>query len=98
VIAQSFADIFFNNSFKNGLLPVVLAEDEVDYLHRSVNKQSGYQVTVDLEQCRVYDDAGFSATFAVDDFRRNCMLKGLDDIALTLQHEDKISQFEAARR
>ncbi len=97
VLAQSFADIFYNNSFKNGLLPVVLTEQEIEHIHQQVNSRPGYNLTVDLEEKRVFDGFGFSATFSVDEFRRNCMLKGLDDIALTLQHEDKITQFESTR-
>jgi 3-isopropylmalate/(R)-2-methylmalate dehydratase small subunit len=98
IIAQSFADIFYNNSFKNGLLPVVLSEDEVDHLHRAVDARPAYEVTVDLEQLKVYDAFGFSASFTVDEFRRKCMLQGLDDIALTLQQEDKITAYENAHR
>ncbi|MEQ1904866.1 MAG: 3-isopropylmalate dehydratase small subunit [Pirellulaceae bacterium] len=97
VIAQSFADIFFNNCFKNGLLPVVLTEAEVDHIHRRVAAKPGYQLTVDLEQLQVTDDEGFCAKFTVDEFRRNCMLKGLDDIGLTLEHVDEIEAFEKRR-
>ncbi len=97
VIAQSFADIFFNNCFKNGLLPVVLTEAEVDHIHRQIAAKPGYRLTVDLENLRVTDEAGFSAKFSVDEFRRNCMLKGLDDIGLTLQHVDAIEAFEKRR-
>ncbi|MBX3419066.1 MAG: 3-isopropylmalate dehydratase small subunit [Pirellulaceae bacterium] len=97
VIAQSFADIFFNNCFKNGVLPVVLTESEVDHLHRAVAANPGYQVTVDLESLAVYDDQGFRASFSVDEFRRDCMLRGLDDIGLTLEHVDQINKFEARR-
>jgi 3-isopropylmalate/(R)-2-methylmalate dehydratase small subunit len=98
VIAQSFADIFFNNSFKNGLLPVVLTEAEVEHIHQQIAQHPGYQLTVDLEQCRLFDEFGFEASFVVDEFRRNCMLNGLDDIGLTLMHEDKITAFEQARQ
>lgn len=97
VIAQSFADIFFNNCFKNGVLPVVLTESEVDLLHRAVAANPGYQVTVDLESLAVYDDQGFRASFSVDEFRRDCMLRGLDDIGLTLEHVDQINKFETRR-
>lgn len=97
VIAQSFADIFFNNCFKNGVLPVVLTEAEVDHLHRAVAANPGYQVTVDLESLAVYDDQGFRASFSVDEFRRDCMLRGVDDIGLTLEHVDQINKFEARR-
>ncbi len=97
VIAQSFADIFYNNCFKNGVLPVVLGEDEIEHLHRQVAAQPGYQLTVDLEQLVVDDESGFSAKFAVDEFRRDCLLRGLDDIGLTLEHVDKIAAYEARR-
>ena len=94
VIAPSFADIFANNSTKNGFLNVTLTEDEVTELMRR-SQQDGYQLTVDLEQRRVYDDRGFSADFQIDDFVRHCLLNGLDDIGLTLQHESDIAAYEA---
>jgi 3-isopropylmalate/(R)-2-methylmalate dehydratase small subunit len=94
VIAESFADIFFNNCFKNGLLPVTLSAAEVDQLHRNCAARSGYQVTVDLERLEVRDDQGFLARFTVDDFRRKCLLEGLDDIGLTLQHAASIDAYE----
>jgi len=94
VIASSFADIFANNSTKNGFLTVTLTDDEVaDLMRRS--QPEGYQLTVDLEQCKVYDDQGFSANFQIDDFVRHCLLNGLDDIGLTLQHESDIAAYEA---
>ena len=95
VIASSFADIFANNSSKNGFLTVVLREEEVAELMRRVQEKPNYQLTVDLEQCKVYDDSGFRATFQMDDFVRHCLLEGLDDIGLTLQHESEISAYEA---
>ena len=95
VIAPSFADIFANNSAKNGFLNVALGEDEVAELMRRAQKQANYQLTVDLEQCKVYDDCGFSASFPIDEFVRHCLLEGLDDIGLTLQHEAEISDYEA---
>jgi 3-isopropylmalate/(R)-2-methylmalate dehydratase small subunit len=96
VIAPSFADIFYNNSFKNGLLPVRLSEEELDELFRRAEKHKPYRLTVDLERRRVSDESGFSATFEIDEFRRHNLLHGLDDIAQTLQHEDKITAYEAA--
>ncbi len=96
VIAPSFADIFFNNCFKNGLLPVRLSEEEVDELFRRASQYQPYRLTVDLEQLTVTDDHGFSASFAVDEFRRHNLLHGLDDIALTLQHEAAIAAYEAS--
>ncbi len=94
VIGSSFADIFANNSSKNGFLTVVLLEDEVAELMRRAEAKHGYQLTVDLEQCRVSDDEGFSATFSMDEFVRHCLLEGLDDIGLTLQHEAEIAAYE----
>ena len=97
VIAPSFADIFYNNCFKNGLLPVVLDEASVATLTQRATEIVGYQATVDLEQCEVRDDLGLRASFSVDEFRRHCMLEGLDDIALTLRHAARITAFEANR-
>ena len=97
VIAPSYADIFYNNCFKNGLLPVQLSEDQVDELFRRVDANPGYQLTVDLDNQTVSDDSGLEYRFEVDPFRRHCLLKGLDDIGLTLEHEDKISKFENER-
>jgi 3-isopropylmalate/(R)-2-methylmalate dehydratase small subunit len=96
VIAPSFADIFYNNCFKNGLLPVRLSEEQVEELFQRA-KRPGYRLNIDLENCRVTDDAGFDASFEVDSFRRDCMLAGLDDIGLTLKHVDRIAAYEAAR-
>jgi 3-isopropylmalate/(R)-2-methylmalate dehydratase small subunit len=94
VIGTSFADIFANNSTKNGFLNVTLCEEEVAELMRRA-QTDGYQLTVDLEQRKVYDDQGFSASFPIDDFVRQCLLEGLDDIGLTLQHEAEITAYEA---
>lgn len=98
VIAPSFADIFFNNSFKNGLLPIVLPADVVDGLFKKVASQSGYQLTIDLAQQKVVTPEGDSFSFEVDAFRKYCLLNGLDDIGLTLQHADAIRQYEVARK
>lgn len=97
VIAPSFADIFYNNCFKNGLLPIVLSEEDVETLMKKASEQAPYSLTIDLENLKVDDGQGFSRSFEVDDFRRHCLLNGLDDIGLTLQHEDKITAFEEAR-
>ena len=94
IIAPSFADIFRNNCFQNGMLPVVLPEERVRELMSRAEARPGYQATVDLETCQVYDAEGFKASFEVDDFRRHCLLHGLDDIALTLQHEGRILAYE----
>ncbi|SEM68988.1 3-isopropylmalate dehydratase small subunit [Lihuaxuella thermophila] len=95
IIAPSFADIFYNNCFKNGMLPVALNEEQVDTLFRKASGQEGYRLTVDLEQKRVYDDEGLSYEFEVDEYRRYCLLNGLDDIGITLQSEKSIAAYEA---
>ena len=95
VISSSFADIFANNSTKNGFLTVLLKEDEAAELMRRARENGDYQLTVDLEQCEVRDDQGFRAKFPVDEFVRHCLLNGLDDIGLTLQHEAEIAAYEA---
>ena len=95
VIAPSFADIFANNCSKNGVLAVVLTEQEVAELVRRARKIPQYQLKIDLEQLRVTDELGFSATFTIDDFTRHCLLEGLDDIGLTMQHEREIAAYEA---
>jgi 3-isopropylmalate/(R)-2-methylmalate dehydratase small subunit len=94
VIASSFADIFANNSLKNGLLTVRLNEEQIADLTRRSREIENYQLTVDLETLRVEDGQGFAATFAMDEFSRRCLLNGLDDIALTLQHEALIEVYE----
>ncbi|MCM2373750.1 3-isopropylmalate dehydratase small subunit [Aporhodopirellula aestuarii] len=95
VIAPSFADIFYNNSFKNGLLPIVLSEADVEELFQRAAKGNPYQLTVNLEDQTVSDGEGFERSFEIDPSRRHKLLHGLDDIAETLQHEDKISEYEA---
>jgi 3-isopropylmalate/(R)-2-methylmalate dehydratase small subunit len=95
VIAPSFADIFYNNCFKNGVLPVRLSEEDVQTLFERCGS-GGKQLTVDLENLKVYDSSGLSFSFEVDESRRYNMLNGLDDIALTLKHDDKIAAYEAA--
>ena len=97
ILAPSFADIFYNNSFKNGLLPVVLPEAAIDELFRRAKAQTGYQLTVDLQNCLVTDTSGLRLPFELDSFRRHSLLHGLDDIALTLQQADKIAAYERAR-
>jgi 3-isopropylmalate/(R)-2-methylmalate dehydratase small subunit len=96
VIAPTFADIFFNNCFKNGVLPVKLSEEIVEDLFQRCRKHPGYRLTVDLGQQTITDDHGLRLSFDVDAFRRHCLLNGLDDIALTLQHEAKITTYETA--
>jgi 3-isopropylmalate/(R)-2-methylmalate dehydratase small subunit len=95
VISSSFGDIFANNSAKNGFLAVRLSEDEVAELMQQAEEIDGYQVTIDLEKCEVRDEQGFRATFPMDEFVRHCLLNGLDDIGLTLQHEAEIEAYEA---
>ena len=96
VIASSFADIFANNSLKNGLLTVRLSDEQVAEIMRRAASIEGYRLTVDLERLVVEDASGFTASFAMDEFARHCLLNGLDDIGLTLQHEAEIAAFEAA--
>ena len=96
IIAPSFADIFYNNCFKNGLLPVRLDEQTVDELFKRTAAHPGYRLTVDLESLTVSDEHGLKLTFEVDPFRRHSLLNGLDDIGLTLEHEPLISAYEAS--
>lgn len=98
IIAPSFADIFFNNCFKNGMLPVVLKESEVDDLFHALYAKEGYTLDVDLEAQTVRDNEGRSFSFAIDPFRKKCLLEGLDDIGLTLAEADKIRAFEQLRK
>src|SRR5512134_202527 len=99
VIAPSFGDIFFNNCFKNGFLPVVLKDAEVDRIFHDVAAFPGFRLTVDLAQQAVsYPDASRTFRFEIDPFRKHCLLNGLDDIGLTLRHEEKIRAFEERRR
>src|SRR5207253_3966160 len=99
VIAPSFADIFFNNCFKNGLLPIVLSESEVDSLFHQTAAFPGFKLTIDLERQTVATPDGSSVfSFDVDPFRKHCMLNGLDDIGLTLKHADEIRAFEEKRK
>ncbi|AMA73272.1 3-isopropylmalate dehydratase small subunit [Aneurinibacillus thermoaerophilus] len=94
IIAPSFADIFHNNCFKNGILPIVLPEETVDRLFRNITETEGYKLTVDLENNKITDEQGLEIAFSVDAYRRECLLKGLDDIGITLIHEDKIAEYE----
>jgi 3-isopropylmalate/(R)-2-methylmalate dehydratase small subunit len=94
IIAPSFADIFFNNCFKNGILPIVLDEVQVDELFRDVADEEGYRLDVDLEAQAITRPGGNTITFEVDAFRKHCLLEGLDDIGLTMQHVDDIRAYE----
>ncbi|MGB5096318.1 MAG: 3-isopropylmalate dehydratase small subunit [Porticoccaceae bacterium] len=98
LIAPSYADIFYNNCFKNGLLPIVLSDDEVDDLFRQVTVTEGYQLTIDLAGQTVTRPDGRIYHFEVDEFRKHCLLEGLDEIGLTLAHSDQIRAFEARHR
>jgi len=103
VIAPSFADIFHKNCFENGLVPVIMTQEQVDTIMGKAQGSPGYELTVDLERCEVSDAEGFKAPFVVHEdpgtheFRRNTLLNGLDEIALTLQQDEKIAAFEAKR-
>jgi len=98
IIAPSFADIFYNNCFKNGILPVTLPDAQVDELFRRTEQTEGYRLTVDLETQTVTDDSGLKIPFQVDPFRRDCLLNGWDDIGLTMRFEDRISAYEKAHQ
>ncbi|RDE24465.1 3-isopropylmalate dehydratase small subunit [Motiliproteus coralliicola] len=98
VIAPSFADIFFNNCFKNGLLPIVLPEEQVDALFKEVEANEGATLQIDLERQVVIRANGEELAFEIDEFRKHCLLNGLDDIGLTLQHADSIRDYEAKRK
>jgi 3-isopropylmalate/(R)-2-methylmalate dehydratase small subunit len=97
ILAPSYADIFFNNCFKSGLLPLVLSETQIDQLFNEVSAFPGYKLTIDLERQRIIKGQGEEIAFEVNAFRKYCLLNGLDDIGLTLRHKDKIQSFEAQR-
>jgi 3-isopropylmalate/(R)-2-methylmalate dehydratase small subunit len=103
VIASSFADIFHKNCFENGLVPLILPEEKVQQLMREAKEGTGAELTVDLERCEVWDERGFRSKFVIHtdpgthEFRRQCLLEGRDEIALTLEHEDAIGAFEEDR-
>lgn len=98
VIAPSFADIFYNNCFKNGILPVKLSEEQVEQLFQRTAQNEGYKLKVDLENKSISDEFGLFFSFDLDEHRRQFLLLGLDDIGLTLQHEDKIAAYEARHK
>ena len=97
IIAPSFADIFYNNCFKNGLLPIVLSEDNVEALFQAVNGKEGYRITIDLEGQQVIPETGAPLPFDIDEFRKHCLLNGLDEIGLTLNEADAIRAYEKGR-
>ncbi len=97
LVAPSFADIFYNNCFKNGILPIVLADEVIDELFERAAKHESYRLSADLEACVLTDDHGLEHSFELDPFRRHCLLNGLDDIGLTLEHEGKIAAYEEQR-
>jgi 3-isopropylmalate/(R)-2-methylmalate dehydratase small subunit len=94
VIAPSFADIFHSNAGKNGILLVTLPEEKVQTLLNLASNRDGYKLTISLEKNTIVDEQGFSTSFAIDPFRRDCLLEGLDDIGLTLRHADALDKFE----
>ena len=98
IIAPSFADIFFNNCFKNGILPIVLSESQVDGLFQQVLAEPGYRLQVDLPNQQITQAAAEAIPFEIDAFRKHCLLNGLDDIGLTLQQAEQIRAYEAQRR
>jgi 3-isopropylmalate/(R)-2-methylmalate dehydratase small subunit len=95
IVAPSFADIFYNNCFKNGMLPIRLSEEQVDELFKRTAAHKPYELTADLNCQTLSDNFGLTMKFEVEPFRRHCLLNGLDDIGLTLEHEDKIAAYEA---
>jgi len=97
IIAPSFADIFANNCFKNGMLPITLTTDQVEEIMTRAQQQEGYELTVDLERQTITDASGLSIFFVVGEFQRYCLMEGLDDIGLTLRHEDAIRAYELSR-
>ncbi len=97
IIAPSLADIFRNNCFQNGVLPIVIDQGVVDRIMKKAQEKTGYRLTVDLEATELSDDTGLSEPFEVDEFRRYSLLNGLDDIGLTMHHEDKIAAYERSR-
>jgi len=98
IIAPSYADIFYNNCFKNGILPIKLSEEQVEELFQRTAKHEGYKLHIDLEAKKVTDDYGLEYTFDLDEHRRQFLLQGLDDIGLTLQHQDAIAAYEERHR
>lgn len=96
VIASSYADIFYNNCFKNGILPIRLSEEEVSELFKRTEAYEGYKLTVSLEDKTITDEYGLKLSFELDEHRRQFLLQGLDDIGLTLQHEAAIAEYEAS--
>ena len=98
VIATSFADIFYNNCFKNGILPIRVSQDELDKLFDDADRGSNATLTIDLENQEIRGPDGGAIKFEIDPFRKHCMLNGLDEIGLTLAHADKIRAFEDARK
>ena len=96
IVAPSFADIFYNNCFKNGMLPIRLTEEQIEDLFQRAAKHTGYKLTVDLEKQLLTDEHGYSMKFEVEPFRKHCLINGLDDIGLTLQQADKITAYEKA--
>jgi 3-isopropylmalate/(R)-2-methylmalate dehydratase small subunit len=95
LITPSYADIFYNNCFKNGILPITLSEEQVEELFQRTAEHEGYKLSVDLENNKLTDDYGLDISFTLDEHRRQFLLQGLDDIGLTLQHADKITAYEA---
>lgn len=96
VLASSYADIFYNNSFKNGYLPVTLSEEQIEELFQREAKYAPYKLNVDLEKCEITDAYGLKISFQIDEFRRECLMNGWDDVGLTLRFEDKICEYEKA--
>ena len=97
IIAPSFADIFVSNCYQNGVAPITVRTEVVTELAARCRDSMGYKLTIDLAKQQLWDKQGFSAKFQMEDFRRNCLIEGLDDIALTLRHEHEIAEYEKSR-
>lgn len=98
ILAESFADIFYSNCFKNGILPIVLSSDQIEYLFQVVQKQEGFTLSVDLESQTMTSSTGESWTFELDEYRKYCLINGLDEIGQTLSYRDEITAFETQHR
>ncbi len=94
IVAESFADIFYNNCFKNGILPITLNQEQIDYLFEQASTNTNFSLDVDLGSCIITDNNSFKASFEIEKFRKKMLMEGLDDIGLTLNYSDHISEFE----
>lgn len=98
ILAESFADIFYSNCFKNGILPIVLSKDQIESLFKVVEAEKGYLLSVDLEKQQLSGPGGLALDFDIDGYRKECLLEGLDEIGITMTHADEIGAFEAQHK